>query len=264
MQKETPSGAPRKRKSSGFDHLRSGLGTLSPAARHEVFQLLGPALVAKKKMKMTNGKESMETNEAKSKIQRQIVTASMSENETLSMVAASEISLLGSICFMFDEVNTSNHNDSSPIRRNAMEILKQCGFAVDPQRSPGQFDARSMVLAALFFLCETSYLKSVSKVTSAKASADLSKRLYEKGYDWKWDDVKHKVTGELEDAFYDDDPRHYEFLSRQRFLPAPSFFAGSKNDHFQMLLRGVVPAPVRKVASKNVPSTQSSKDADLP
>lgn len=255
------SSTPRKRKSSGFDYLWSELGTLSSAARHDVFNLLGSATVAKMKQVHGDAPTTKRIIRSKQQIQRQIVTSSTTGEEALSMAAASKVSILGSICFMFV---ASSNNETTPVKeapvnpkRQTIDIIRQCGFAVDPQRSPGRLDARTMVLAALFFLCETSYLKPVHKgTTTSKVTADLTKRTYEKAYDWKWEDIKHKVTGELEDAFYDDDPKYYEFLARKRFL-APT--SGSDDDRLQLLLRGTIPTPVSKTSLQNEGSIQSNQ-----
>jgi hypothetical protein len=223
---------------------------------------------------------------------RVVVTSSMRDDGILDLVAQSKASLLGSICFLFCNSNTEVNNKDvtgaagdvrsksgagtiAGVALSAMQVVKQCGLAVDPLHSPGRMDARDVVLAALYFLCETSYLKRTGAVTTinttttttaatsstatTSTAADLLKQSYEKAYDWQWAEVQDDAMGELEEAFYRDDPGHYDYLSRKRFLPASFDNARHHSDNeagssdkgrFHLLLKGVVPPTADTTTTK--------------
>jgi hypothetical protein len=227
------SSLPRKRKCSGFDLLFSEIDSLSPSARHDLTTMIGPEAVADriKLMVPKTPKNDTQQHSNYSSAGKHIVTSSMQDEEILSLVAQSRASLLGSICFLFVAQTTVS----------ALQVVKHCGLVVDPMQSPGRMDARDVVSAALVFLCELSYLKAVD----TKHTSDLLNQSYEKAYEWKWEDIKCKVMGDLEDAFYQDDPSHNEFLPRKRFLPSVGSFATSAN-RFNFVLKGVVPIPNSK------------------
>jgi hypothetical protein len=253
----------KKRKSSGFDLLLSEIDTLSPSAQHELTNLIGHHVVAaarttgtdtataSPKMRQESSRnDASQQNDHHSKNssssssdgagRKKVVTSSMNDDEILHLVAQSRASLLGSICFLFDDHdNVAGPKAVGAV--SAMQVVKQCGLVVDPLHSPGRMDARDVVLAALFFLCGTSYLKIKSTGTKPNTSGDLLKLSYEKAYDWKWEEVKGKVMGDLEDAFYKDDPSHYDLLSRTRFLPGFDSDSVPSDARFNLVLKGVVP-----------------------
>jgi hypothetical protein len=255
--------AAKKRKSSGFDLLWSEIDTLSPSAQHELTNLIGHHVVAAarttgtgtttpKMMRQSSRNDASQQNDHHSKSsssssrdgarRKQVVTSSMNEDEILHLVAQSRASLLGSICFLFDDHDAAVAGPKAVGAVSAMQVVKQCGLVVDPLHSPGRMDARDVVLAALFFLCGTSYLKIKADAgTKTNTSGDLLKLSYEKAYDWKWEEVKDKVMGDLEDAFYQDDPSRYDLLSRKRFLPAFDSDSVPSDARFNLVLKGVVP-----------------------
>mmetsp|Transcript_30743 Transcript_30743/g.35053 ORF Transcript_30743/g.35053 Transcript_30743/m.35053 type:complete len:268 (-) Transcript_30743:100-903(-) len=160
------------------------------------------------------------------------------ESDIIRLAQEGNLSLFLSILRHFDQQTTSL-GSSVPTKT----ILRSCVLAVNPSCTPGNLDAKDMVLTALQFLSCSASLDGRIKLPLIEATdqnLDLEKRIYNKVGQWKWADFENNTAlSELEMLF------NLSPIGREKFVPR--FL--SDEDEQPLLQKGVIPpsaAPKRK------------------
>ena len=178
------------------------------------------------------------------KRRRRVVLPTNAEPHVMELARKGELSLLATVLQVVGTAHPAVVSTKQLIKAGAALTV------VVPQLTPGCLDAKDMVQAAAVFLSMKGFLQGSEK--------PLEKGGFSKAWSWQVDEIMDELN-ELEDEFYKDDPRHYEWLTRERFIPTEAHVDPTSLE--QVLLKGTGTKTAVKKKSQTPSNRKKAKPA---
>ena len=251
---------------AGFAHIQQELEN-SPSLSQDAKTLLSNLLVQHNVQLSDTTIASQLLPPPKKRLKKMIVVDKNATDETtLQMAAADQLSFLGSLLAVAQE--------QSGAAVTTRTFITACSLAVPPTAVPAVMGAKEIVLAALHFLSSTPPVNSTATATANSTGSaspcqvlpllqatqllpDLEKRSYRKAHDWNLPDIEAFVL-ELDDLFLHS-CHDYAWLGREHLLPGGAATA-SQQDLNLLVLKGFATAALQGKA----PTVQRKKKVQSP